>query len=137
MKYLLDTNACIAVINGEPASVRSHLQKAHNEDSEIFVSAIALFELQYGVAKSARAEFNRRRLDGFLAGPVRILPFDEDDANQAGLIRAELEKAGKPIGSYDLLIAGQARNGGFTVVTSNVTEFARVKGIAWQDWAKS
>jgi tRNA(fMet)-specific endonuclease VapC len=134
MKYLLDTNACIAIINGEPSSVRARLQKALAQDAEIFVSVVSLFELQYGVAKSSKPEFNQKRLGTFLAGPIVVLPFDHDDAKEAGSIRAALERIGKPIGAYDLLIAGQARNGQFTVVTSNVSEFSRVKGLTWQNW---
>jgi tRNA(fMet)-specific endonuclease VapC len=134
MKYLLDTNACIAIINGEPASVRAGLQKASAQGAEIFVSVVSLFELQYGVAKSSKPEFNQKRLATFLAGPIVVLPFDDAGAKEAGSIRAALEVVGKPIGAYDLLIAGQARNGQFTVVTSDVSEFSRVKGLNWQNW---
>lgn len=136
MDYLLDTNACIAVINGSPVSVRARLQKVTAGDALVLVSAIAVFELCNGVAKSAREEFNRKRLEAFLAGPVVILPFEENDAQAAGKIRAALETSGKPIGAYDVLIAGQAVNHELTLVTANVSEFSRVKGLAWQDWAK-
>jgi len=62
--------------------------------------------------------------------------FDDEDAQSAGAIRAALEVRGKPIGAYDLLIAGQALARKFTLVTANVKEFARVKGLVWQDWSK-
>ena len=52
-------------------------------------------------------------------------------------MRAELEIVGKPIGAYDVLIAGQARRRGATLVTSNVDEFERVAGLKWEDWAAS
>ncbi|MGD0990619.1 MAG: type II toxin-antitoxin system VapC family toxin [Candidatus Sulfotelmatobacter sp.] len=126
MDYLLDTNACIALINGEPASVRKRLQKANAAGSRALVSSLAAFELWYGVAKSARQDFNRKRLETFLAGPVTILPFTDADAQAAGTIRAALEATGKPIGAYDLLMAGQAVH----------SEFSRVKGLLWQDWAR-
>jgi tRNA(fMet)-specific endonuclease VapC len=61
-----------------------------------------------GVAKSARRESNRRRVEAFLAGPLDVLTMEEDDARRAGTIRATLERKGTPIGPYDLLIAGQA-----------------------------
>ena len=61
--------------------------------------------------------------------------FDDDDAREAGLARAELEAAGKPLGAYDVLIAGQARRRGATLVTANVAEFDRVAGLKWQDWS--
>jgi tRNA(fMet)-specific endonuclease VapC len=65
-----------------------------------------------------------------------MLPFEEEDAKVAGEVRAALEADGKPIGAYDLLIAGQALRSKFTLVTSNVSGFSRVKGLAWQDWGK-
>ena len=71
-------------------------------------------------------------LNTFLAGPLTWTLFDEDDAREAGQVRAELETAGRPIGAYDVLIAGQARRRGATVVTSNANEFSRVKGLKWK-----
>ena len=136
MNYLLDTNACIAVINGSPLSVRTRLEKVIDAGNEVFVPAIALFELWYGIAKSSRQDFNRKKLEVFLAGPVIVIPFQDEDAEAAGVIRASLEAFGKPIGAYDLLIAGQALHLQLTLVTANVSEFSRVKGLAWQDWAK-
>jgi len=134
--YLLDTNACIALINGQPGTVRARLHQEVGAGHGIFVSAVALFELWYGVAKSAKQDFNRKRLEAFLAGPIVALPFEEADSHVAGLTRAMLEASGKPIGAYDLLIAGQAMRHQLTLVTSNAREFARVKGLNWQDWAK-
>lgn len=137
MDYLLDTNACIALINGQPATVRARLQKATTGGDHVLVSSIALFELWYGVAKSTRKEFNRKRVETFLAGPIFVLPFEDADARVAGEVRAALEAAGKPIGAYDVLMAGQALRHQLTLVTANVSEFSRVKGLAWQDWARS
>jgi tRNA(fMet)-specific endonuclease VapC len=136
VNYLLDTNACIALINGKPPAVRSKFQKATDAGAEVFVSSIALFELWYGVAKSSRREFNKKRLEIFLAGPVRSLPFEDADAELAGAIRADLERVGKPIGAYDLLIAGQAMRNKLTLITANLSEFARIKALAWADWGK-
>lgn len=94
------------------------------------------FGLWYGVARSLQPDANRHRLEAFFGGPISLLAFDDEDAQSAGAIRAALEASGKPIGAYDLLIAGQALQRKFTLVTANVTEFARVKGLAWQDWSK-
>jgi tRNA(fMet)-specific endonuclease VapC len=134
--FMLDTNACIAMINGDPATVRTRMQKAIAAGARILVSSVALFELWYGVAKSSKQDFNRKRLEAFLAGPVLVLAFEDADAQAAGSLRAVLEAVGKPIGAYDLLMAGQALRHGLTLVTSNVSEFSRVKGLNWQDWAK-
>src|SRR5438094_435240 len=107
MTYLLDTNACIALVNGVPKAVRRRLQRAIRKEATIVVSSIVAFELWYGVAKSQQREANTRRLEAFLAGPVEWTVFDDDDAREAGKVRSELEAAGKPIGAYDVLIAGQ------------------------------
>ena len=95
-----------------------------------------MFELWYGVAKSVKQEFNRKRLKTFLAGPILVLPFEDADAHVAGSVRAVLEAAGRPIRAYDLLMAGQALRHHLTLVTADVSEFSRVKGLHWQDWAK-
>jgi tRNA(fMet)-specific endonuclease VapC len=137
MDYLLDTNACIALINGHPATVRARLQKVTAAGDHVLVSSIAVFELWYGVGKSTRQEFNRKRLETFLAGPILVLPFEDADGREAGSVRAGLESAGKPIGAYDVLMAGQALRHQLTLVTANVAEFSRVKGLSWQDWGKA
>jgi len=136
MDYLLDTSACIALINGEPAIVRARMQKSASAGAHILVSSVAVFELWYGVGKSMKQEFNRKRLETFLAGPILVLPFEDADARVAGSVRATLEAAGKPIGAYDVLMAGQALRHQLTLVTANVAEFSRVKGLVWQDWGK-
>jgi tRNA(fMet)-specific endonuclease VapC len=137
MNYLLDTNACIAVINGRPERVRARLAKEVEGKAELAVSSIVLHELWYGVAKSSRAEANARRLAAFLAGPIDLVPFDDGDARTAGRLRASLESEGRPIGAYDLLIAGQALRRNLILVTANVREFRRVRGLVWEDWARS
>lgn len=135
--YLLDTNACIALINGTEANVRRRFQRAVARDSVVLLSSIVAFELWYGVAKSQRKDSNRQRLEAFFAGPLEWTLFDEDDAQAAGTVRAELETAGTPIGAYDVLLAGQARRRGAILVTSNTKEFVRVAGLKWEDWAVS
>ena len=137
MSYLLDTNACIAVINDKPSAVRMRLREALDSGAEILVSTIVAFELWYGVGKSAKQEANARRLETFFAGPVSLLPFEDGDANAAGKLRAAMESAGKPIGAYDLLIAGQALHRKMTLVTANAREFGRIKSLLWEDWAKA
>ena len=137
MMYLLDTNACIALINGTPTDVRRRFQRAVNRDATMLVSSVVAFELWYAVAKSQRQEANTQRLEAFWAGPIELTPFDEEDAQEAGRVRAAREIAGKPIGAYDVLIAAQARRRSATLVTSNVAEFDRVSGLKWEDWATS
>lgn len=137
MKYLLDTNACIALINAKPAPVREQFAKELSKGSTAYVSSVVIYELRYGIAKSTRRQQNAENLARFLSGPVSLLPFDEDDARFAGELRAEMEAVGRPIGDYDLLIAGQALRHEMTLVSANAKEFARVKNLSWEDWSKS
>ncbi len=132
--YLLDTNACIALINGGPLAVRKRFERAVAEYARIATSSITVYELWYGVAKSAKRDANARRLDAFLSQGPEILPFESDDAAAAGSIRAVLERAGTPIGAYDTLIAAQAIRLGIVLVTANVREFGRVPNLRFEDW---
>lgn len=137
MTFLLDTNACIALINGKPAAVRTRLRKALDGGAQVFVPTVVAFELWYGVEKSTQRQANAQRVEIFFAGPVSALPFEDEDARVAGQVRAKLEAAGKPMGAYDLLIASQALGHKLTLVTANAKEFARVSGLLWEDWSKS
>jgi len=135
-RYSLDTDTCIALLNGRPAQVRQRFIAAPRAGDSFAVSSVVLFELRYGAAKSQHPEATSSRLETFLEGPIDVLPFDAEDAIDAGAARAVLERAGTPIGAYDVLIAGQARRRGLTVVISNVGEFARVDGLSLEDWAQ-
>jgi tRNA(fMet)-specific endonuclease VapC len=134
VSYLLDTNAVIALLRDEPAIFRKRLRRAVSRGAAIAVSSIVLYELWYGVARSARRRENAERLRVFLSGGIEVSAFDEEDAKAAGELRATLEAAGTPIGPYDLLIAAQALRTGATLVTANVAEFTRVPDLQWQDW---
>ncbi len=137
MAYLLDTNACIVLINGSSELVRKRFSRAVGSGEEVSVPSVSVFELWHGVAKSVQIDANARRVKMFLEGFVRVLEFGEADARQAGEIRSILERMGRPIGTYDVLIAGQALNRKLTLVTANVKEFGRVKGLDWEDWGKA
>ncbi len=137
MNYLLDTNACIGLIKGRPETVRLRFQEAVDAGSQVLVPSIVVFELWYGVAKSSHPAANAGRLESFFGGPLSVLPFEHEDAQAAGALRATLEAAERPIGAYDLLIAGQALRRSLRLVTANVSEFRRVEGLAWEDWAKA
>lgn len=134
MSYLLDTNAAIALLADRPTTVRQRLRQLPPAALELALPSVVLLELWYGVARSSRRAANTERLRSFLSGAVTVLPFEEEDAAIAGALRAELERAGTPIGPYDLLIAAQALRSGATLVTANVAEFRRVRGLLWEDW---
>lgn len=135
--YLLDTNVCIALLNGRPQQVRVRLEQVCATDVSVGISSVVAFELWYGVGRSTHRWTNARALEAFLAGPFEVVPFDEEDARAAGRVRAELAAAGTPIGAYDILIAGQAVRSSATLVTADSREFARVRGLAWEDWTIS
>ena len=136
MTYLLDTSTCVALIESRPIGARRELAAALAANAVVTIPAIALFELWFGVARSAppHRSVNEARLRQFLAGPLEVLSFEPDDARAAGQIREALRAAGTPIGAYDLLIAGQALSRGLSVVTSNLREFHRVDGLDCIDW---
>jgi tRNA(fMet)-specific endonuclease VapC len=131
---LLDTNAVIALLKNEPAIFRKRLRRTVSKGNAIAVSSIVLYELWYGVARSARRRENAERLRVFLSGGIAVDAFSEEDAMTAGELRATLEAAGTPIGPFDLLIAAQALRSDATLVTANVSEFARDPGLRCQDW---
>lgn len=130
LKYILDSNVCIRVLRKRPDALR---EKFNEEASSLCVSTIVLYELLYGAAKSARPTENRNEVEAF-AERMQVLEFDSNAALHAGEIRADLERAGTPIGAYDVLIAGHARSRGLVVVTNNLREFARVEGLRCEDW---
>jgi tRNA(fMet)-specific endonuclease VapC len=132
----LDTNAVIAVLNSRASPVRTRIDTAIEAGDRLAISSIVLFELRYGAAKSARPERNAQRIVDFLAGTIEVLPFEPADAEEAGDIRAALESAGTPIGSYDILIAAQARRRDALLATANAREFARVPRLRFEDWAR-
>lgn len=132
MRYMLDTNICIYTIRHKPEQVFLKLQE--HDPSEICISSVTYAELVHGVEKSQSIEKNRVALALLLAG-IEIMDFDSYAAESYGKIRADLEKAGKPIGPLDMLIAGHAKSLGCTVVTNNTREFMRVNGLQLENWA--
>ena len=131
MKIMLDTNICIYVIKRRTAAVLNHFMEYQVGD--IGMSSITLAALRYGVAKSAQREKNAKALESFVA-PLVIVPFDEEAALVYGGIRAALEKAGKPIGSMDMLIAAHAVSLGIPLATNNIREFLRIPALNVADW---
>ena len=129
----LDTNVVIAVLKQQPVHLLERFARELPQGT-LALSTIVLFELQCGIANSARRKENTDRLAVFLQAPVAVLPFEPEDAEEAGELRAELKRAGTPIGPYELLVAAQARRRGAVLVTANAGEFARVPGLKTEDW---
>jgi tRNA(fMet)-specific endonuclease VapC len=131
MRYLLDTNTCIYIIKRSPEQVVGRFKRLRVGD--VGVSAITVCELQFGVSNSSQPERNQRALTEFL-GPLEVLDFPAGASAVYGEIRTHLQRAGKPIGSYDLLLAAQALHGNLTLVTNNVREFGRVPDLRTDNW---
>lgn len=132
MKFLLDTNTCIAYLTQRSTKVKEQLERL--PPSEVALCSIVKSELLFGARKSTKATETLARLEAFFQ-PFTSLPFDDDAAAVAGQIRADLEKAGTPIGPNDLLIAAIALAHGLNVVTRNTREFDRVLGLRVEDWS--
>lgn len=133
MRYMLDTNICIYAIKHKPEQVFMRLQE--HDPIDICISSVTYAELVHGVEKSKAIEKNRVALALLLAN-IEIMNFDSLAAESYGKIRADLEKAGTPIGSLDMMIAGHAKALGYTVVTNNTKEFKRVKGLKLENWSE-
>jgi tRNA(fMet)-specific endonuclease VapC len=131
MRFMLDTDSCIALIKRRSAPTLRRLTAL--APGEAGISAITLAEMLYGVEKSSQRGKNRRALDEFLL-PLEIADFDERAAEIYGAVRAGLEKRGTPIGALDTQIGAHALSLGATLVTHNVREFRRVPGLIVVDW---
>ncbi len=130
MWYMLDTNIAIYTIRNRPREVR---RKFVAQQGRMCISTVTLMELIYGAEKSAQPGRNLQDIEGF-ASRLTVLPYDREAAMHTGRIRAELARAGTPIGPYDQMIAGHARSRGLIVVTANTDEFMRVPGLSIEDW---
>ena len=128
MKFLLDSNAVIAILRGDPGFLE---RLCRHQPQDFGVPAIVAHELFYGAYKAQRRAQNLARVEAL---QFEVVEFDREDARQAGEIRAQLAASGTPIGPYDVLIAGQALARGLTLVTHNTREFERIPGLTCEDW---
>jgi tRNA(fMet)-specific endonuclease VapC len=129
MKYLLDANAVIALLNDSRSRTSRRVRR--HKPGDIGTSAIVVHELYYGAFKSRRTASNVALIDAL---QFEVMEFDQEDAKNAGEIRALLAVRGAPIGPCDVLIAGQARARKLTLITSNTAEFASVPDLRIEDW---
>jgi len=130
LRYMLDTNICIYVIKNRPEGLRERFNRLADQ---LCISAVTLAEIIYGAEKSARQIENIKVVEQF-AARVDVLPFGERAATHYGQIRADLERAGHPIGLHDMMIGGHARSEGLTLVSNNVREFQHIEGLRIDNW---
>jgi tRNA(fMet)-specific endonuclease VapC len=131
MKYLLDTNTCIRYINGTSQAVFDRLNA--QDEGDVVVCSVVKAELFYGAMHSQNPSKNLANQQKFLV-LFASLPFDDAAAEHYGQIRADLARAGTPIGGNDLMIAAIALTHDLTLVTHNLKEFGRVQGLKTEDW---
>jgi tRNA(fMet)-specific endonuclease VapC len=129
MRYLLDTNAVISLLNAPRGPLACRARQ--HRPSDIGLSAIVAYELYFGAFKSQRAGHNLSLVDSL---QFEVVSFDKEDAREAGKIRAALAATGTPIGPYDVQIAGQARARSLVLVSRNLREFQRVDGLSVENW---
>jgi len=130
LPYMLDTNICIYVIKNRPEGLRERFNRLADQ---LCISAVTLAEIIYGAEKSARQIENIKVVDQF-AARLDVLPFGERAATHYGQIRADLERAGHPVGLHDMMIGGHARSEGLTLVSNNVREFQHIEGLRIDNW---
>ena len=134
MRWMLDTDTCIAIIKGKPPSV---LKKLRGKSvGQVGISSITLGELAFGAAKSGSRDESHAALAEFLLA-LEIASFDSDAASSYGQLRASLEKRGAPIGPLDTLIGAHAAALDVVLVTHNTREFGRIDTLRLEDWASS
>ncbi|MGO4832847.1 type II toxin-antitoxin system VapC family toxin [Rhizobiaceae sp. 2RAB30] len=131
--WLLDTNAVIALVTRRSEALLRRV--VSTEPGTLAVCSIVAHELYFGAYRSQKVDFNLETLR-LLFADIEILDFDRGDARAAGEIRAELARRGRPIGPYDVLIAGQALARGLPLVTNNTAEYERIAGLRLEDWTK-
>jgi len=134
MKWMLDTDTCIAIIKGKPASVLKKLRGKSVD--QVGISSITLGELAFGASKSSRRDEAHAALAEFLLA-LEIASFDSDAAASYGQMRASLEKRGTPIGPLDTLIGAHAAALDIILVTHNTREFGRIDTLRLEDWTSS
>ncbi|MDR1542116.1 MAG: type II toxin-antitoxin system VapC family toxin [Clostridiales bacterium] len=134
MVYFLDTNICIYILNNKYPYLIEQLE--HCNRSSVKIPAAVYYELCYRAAKSRNSEKAFERLNYFTS-EIEIVPFDEQAAEIAGKIRADLEPKGQIIGGNDIVIASTALSNNATLVTNNVREFERVQGLALENWVRA
>ena len=128
--YAMDTNTFVYLFRGT-GRVKERLLTT--PPAEVAIPAVVLYELEAGIAQSDQPGRRRAHLDALLA-VITVLAFDEASAKSAALAEGALRRAGTPIGPRDVLIAGTALAHGATLVTHNVREFRRVRGLSVTDW---
>lgn len=127
---MLDSNLCIRVLRDRPIAIKDRFRA---EAPSLCISSIVYHELEFGILRSNRPDFQRKLVDQFVTH-IPVLDFDPEAARHTAEIKAALTATGNLIGPNDLLIAGHARSLGLKLITGNLREFQRVEGLRCEDW---
>ncbi len=130
---LLDTDTLVELARGTAPAITDRYVAALANGTALRVSAVSVFEFRYGIERSSRRAVQGPAFEQLLTR-ITVAPFDQTDADRTARLKADLAAKGRMIGAYDLMIAGQALARGWTVVSGNSREFARVDGLAVEDW---
>jgi len=133
VKWMLDTDTCIAIIKKHPVALKKLRGKSIGQ---VGISSITLGELTFGAAQSSRPKDAHDALDEFLLA-LEVSAFEERAAMRYGDIRASLERRGRPIGPLDTLIGSHAHVTDVILVTHNTREFSQIEGLRLEDWTAS
>jgi tRNA(fMet)-specific endonuclease VapC len=133
VKWMLDTDTCIALIKQHPGALKKLRGKSIGH---VGISSITLAELAFGASKSAHSKESYAALGEFLL-PLDVANFDEQAAMHYGGVRATLARKGQPIDPLDTLIAAHALSLATILVTHNLREFTRIDGLRFEDWLKT
>lgn len=134
MNYFIDTNIIIYALKNSYPSI---IKKFENTPSyNIFITSIVKAEIDYGIAKSKSSKLTRELYNKFLS-IYNVIPFTEKETKIYGDIRYQLEKEGKLIGANDMLIAAIVMSHNGILITHNVNEFSRIKGLQIEDWTEN
>jgi tRNA(fMet)-specific endonuclease VapC len=132
-RYLLDTNIVSDLVRNPQGRVTQRIREVG--EAQVCTSIIVAAELRYGAAKSGSPRL-AAQLEAVL-GALEVLPFEAPADVTYGVLRTRLERAGRPIGGNDLLIAAQAVTLGHTIVTDNDGEFGRIGDLACENWLRA
>ena len=132
MRYLLDTNIVSDLVRNPQGNVAQHIRKVG--EAQVCTSIIVAAELRYGAAKKRSPRLSAQ-LEAVL-GALEVLPFETPADAAYGVLRAQLEQAGRPIGANDLLLAAQAIALDYTIVTDNEKEFASIENLPRENWLR-
>ena len=129
--YFLDTNTCIYFLNGQSERIKNKI--LFTPPIEIKIPAIVKAELLLGAYKSAKRESNTQKLEAFLQ-PFEVVAFSDQMSYTYADIRSKTQKAGKPVGPNDLLIAAIVILSQGVLITNNIAEFEHIDGLVLENW---